>query len=112
MLRVWMWCTFPSAEPFLASFQDFHKDREKPVEETEEPQCHEEMLPALAVCYRAPSSHTAMPVQHPQGEVLQMAAALWCFPPLQHCANAPGKAGDCHAWEERANFFQMAQLSK
>lgn len=107
-----MWCTFPSAEPFLAPLPHFHKDKEKPVEETEEPQCHEETLPTLPMCWWPPSSCTAMPGQHPQGQVLQLAAALWCFPPLQSCANAPGKAGDCHAWEERANFFRMAQLSK
>lgn len=46
-----MWCVFLSAEPFLVPLQGFQKDREKPAEGTEEPQCREEMLPTLPVRY-------------------------------------------------------------
>lgn len=92
---------------FLALLQGFHNDREKSLKETEEPQCHEEIFHALPVCYWPPSSHTAMPVQHPQG----LGPADGCSSVvLSTPANAPGK--DCHAWEDRANFFRMAQLSK
>lgn len=67
---------FPSTEPFLAPLQGFHKDTEKPVEETEKPQCHEEMFPMLPVSYWLPST-----TQQCQCSILRIRSCRW----LQLC---------------------------
>lgn len=95
---------FPSAEPFLVPLQGFQKDREKPAEGTEELQCREEMLPTLPRAFLTPI------LSHSNAG----AASSGLGPADGRCSvvlSTPAGLRQ-HAWEERAHFFQMAQLSE